>query len=297
MTTTAGHQIARDNLLRMAPFTLERSGEDAQEADGLTLEGHAAVFDRWTLIDSWEGRFSERVAPGAFKKTFREMRPVLQFDHGRHPMVGSIPLGRFIDGTPKEDDLGAFVRARLHDNWLIQPVRDAIESESIGGMSFRFEVVREEWREEPDGKLIRDDEQLLMMLWDPTTDGPYRTMKELRVPELGPVVFPAYTDTDVSVRSAVEKGRTVIDLGALARNESERSSLARTLFMAERATLGHKDPVAGTPDDAPPAAEETRDTPETAPPVQAEVNPPGAERTVADLAEQMRERLKSLGRS
>ena len=42
----------------------------------------------------------------------------------------------------QEIEQGAHVIARLHDNWLIQPLRDAIASESIDGMSFRFEVVR-----------------------------------------------------------------------------------------------------------------------------------------------------------
>lgn len=290
MTQTAGRQVVRTNLLRMAPFTLERDGEAAQENDGLTLEGHAAVFNSPTVIDSWEGRFTEEIAPGAFKKTFREQRPVLQFDHGRHPLVGSIPLGRFVDGTPKEDDLGAFVRSRLHDNWLTQPVRDAIASETISGMSFRFEVVREEWRDE-DGKVIRDDETLLRLLWDDSTDYPMRTLKELRVPELGPVVFPAYGDTDVSVRMA-ERGSTVIDLSKLASSEDERVTLARGLFLAERATLGHK-VEESTPREAAPA-QKTGDTPRDPAPVQADT---GATNAVAEAAERMRARLQSLNRS
>lgn len=293
MTMTAGRQVVRNNLLRMTSFTLERAGEDAEERDGLTLEGHAAVFGSPTVIDSWEGRFTEEIAPGAFKKTFREQRPVLQFDHGRHPLVGSIPLGRFVDGTPKEDDLGAFVRARLHDNWLVQPVRDAIESETISGMSFRFEVVREEWRDEDD-KVIRDDETLLRLLWDDSTDYPKRTLKELRVPELGPVVFPAYGDTDVSVRMA-ERGSAVIDLGKLARNSDERVTLARGLFLAERATLGHKN-LEGTPESTPPDLRDEGHAADEAP-VQADtkttvpdVNP------VALEAARMAERLAALDR-
>jgi phage head maturation protease len=105
-------QIYRDGLLRMAPFQVREAEGDGGE-DGLTLEGHAAVFGARTVINSWEGRFTEELAPGAFRKTFRERTPVLQFDHGSHPLLGSFPLGRFIDSTPKEDEVGAFVRARL----------------------------------------------------------------------------------------------------------------------------------------------------------------------------------------
>jgi hypothetical protein len=40
------------------------------------------------------------------------------------------------------------------------------------------------------------------LLWNPGDRGPlHRELVELRVPELGPVVFPAYAGTDVSVRA------------------------------------------------------------------------------------------------
>jgi hypothetical protein len=71
---------------------------------------------------------------------------VLQFDHGHHPMVGSIPLGYFERSarTTRASSSGP-----LHDNWLVQPVRDAIKSKAIPGMSFRFSVVKDEWRTRP----------------------------------------------------------------------------------------------------------------------------------------------------
>lgn len=167
----------RENLSRSVPFQLERA-EDG--ADGLTLEGYGAVFDSPTLIDSWEGRFNETIARGAFAKTIKERTPVVQFDHGHHPMLGSIPLGSI--ETLREDDHGLYVKARLHDNWLVQPVRDAIASGSIDGMSFRFSVVKEQV--------------------DESSDTPTRTVQEVKLYELGPVVFPAYPDTSVGVRAA-----------------------------------------------------------------------------------------------
>lgn len=222
--------IARERLQRTMPFSLERAAGDpaAEGSDGLTLEGHAAVFNSPTLIDSWEGTFYEQVARGAFKKTFAERTPVLQFDHGHHPLIGSIPIGRI--RMAKEDQQGAYVKARLHDNWLIQPVRDAIADESISGMSFRFTVVREEWRRK-DGSLITDDNELMGILWaGDQADIPTRTLREIKVPELGPVVFPAYDNTDVGVRS----GMTTIDLGRLRDDPAERKRLARALWVAER---------------------------------------------------------------
>lgn len=185
----------RDDLERSAAFDIIRADEGS---DGLTLEGYAAVFDTPTRIDSWEGEFDEQLARGAFRKSLRERTPRLQFDHGRHPVVGSIPIGVFTELS--EDDQGLHVIARLTDNWLVQPVRDAIRDGGIDGMSFRFSVVREEWRD-VDGKLIKADE-LGRLLWDPGERGPLqRTLKEVKIAEAGPVVWPAYEATTVGVRA------------------------------------------------------------------------------------------------
>ena len=231
----------KEELRRETPFRL-RAADDGEAGDGLTLDGYAAVFNRETTIDSWEGRFKERIAPGAMKKSFRENPPRVQFDHGRHPLIGSIPIGAPERGYPREEvdpvlapEGGAHVVARLHDNWLIQPVRDAIASLSIDGMSFRFSVVREQWHDAT-GKQIRDEEELRALLrrtWVedvPDDELLVRTLQELRVPELGPVVWPAYQDTSVGVRSQ----EVVIDLARLGDPE-ERNKLAQAVLMADRA--------------------------------------------------------------
>lgn len=150
-------------------------------ADGQTLEGYAAVFDAWTDIRDHMGVYRERIAPGAFKRTIGQRTPVLQFDHGTHPLIGSLPLGSI--SALREDKNGLFVRARLSDNWLIEPVRDAIAEKAISGMSFRFRVIDDEWGADDDGE--------------------HRTIKEVELLELGPVVFPAYEQTSVAVRSLV----------------------------------------------------------------------------------------------
>lgn len=151
-------------------------------ADGLTLDGYAAVFNAWTLIDSYEGTFRERIAPGAFKRTIGQHMPVLQFDHGTHPVIGSIPLGRITSIV--EDTHGLHVKARLSDNWLVQPVRDAIVDGSITGMSFRFSVTA-------NGDMLATGADGILE----------RTITEVALYEVGPVVFPAYEQTSVGVRS------------------------------------------------------------------------------------------------
>jgi phage head maturation protease len=227
--------------LREAPFRLVRAGaDDGQPDDGLTLDGYGAVFNSFTIIDSWEGRFKETIALGSMKRSFRETPPKIQYDHGHHPLIGSIPIASLLSCVEDTDpdlapDGGAHIRGRIFDNWLMQPVRDAIASDppAINGMSFRFSVVREAWTY-ADGTNIKDDEALMVELrrtWDgtvPDDDLPIRTLKELKVPEVGPVMWPAYEATSVSVR------HRVIDLGRLAEPE-QRNLLARAVLIADRA--------------------------------------------------------------
>lgn len=147
--------------------------------DGFTLEGYGAVFNQATRIDSYEGRFDERIDRGAFEKTLSERMPVLQFDHGRDPATGTVPIGSIKE--IRGDDHGLFVQARLHDNARVEPIRQAIASGSVDGMSFRFQVMRD--------------------VWDESSEVPMRTLKEVSLLEVGPVVFPAYDGARVGVRS------------------------------------------------------------------------------------------------
>lgn len=167
------------DITRSIPFELERADDTG---DGLDLSGYAAVFDTPTTIDSWEGTFDEQIARGAFRKTLRERTPTLMFDHGQHPVIGPMPLG--VITSAREDTYGLRIEARLTDNWLIQPVRDAIADRAITGMSFRFRVVKDDWAEPAKKNGLR-----------------LRTIREAVVYELGPVVNPAYSTTTAFVRS------------------------------------------------------------------------------------------------
>jgi HK97 family phage prohead protease len=240
-------QPARDDLCRSVTF---RAAETEDPQDGRTLDGYGAVFNSPTRIDSWEGCFDETIAPGAFKKSLREGMPRMQFDHGHHPLIGSIPIGRF--DVVEEDTHGLHVVGRLSDNWLIEPVRMAIADGGIDGMSFRFSVIREEWSDS-DGKVIRKDSDLWMAFEAAREDpakAPTRMLKEVRCTEVGPVVWPAYSDTSVGVRDK----KFVVDLGS-------RESLARAAFVIDAAVRNTGDVGASAkdvngPQDAPISTDE-----------------------------------------
>jgi HK97 family phage prohead protease len=151
------------------------------DGDGLTLEGYAAVFNTPTRIRDHAGDFDEVVLPGAFARSLGERTPVLQWDHGRDPAVGTAPIGDIAD--LREDERGLFVRARMYNHASTDRVRMAIKGRSIKGMSFRFGV--------PD----KGD------TWTKRTGEPdLREIRDADVHELGPVVFPAYKTTSVGLR-------------------------------------------------------------------------------------------------
>jgi HK97 family phage prohead protease len=183
----------------------------SQQSDGRTLEGYAAVFDADTEINSWEGHFKERIVRGAFRKTLKERTPVLQFDHGHDSRFGNLPIGSFEKIV--EDKHGLRVQARLFDH--AEPIRQAIEAGAVTGMSFRFKVVRDSWADDK-GNPITDRNELMEKLYSAKKgDKPLqRTIKEVKLMEAGPVVFPAYPQTTVGVRSMTddERKRAIEDL-------------------------------------------------------------------------------------
>ena len=274
MTATT-ERAARPPLtgLREAPFSVVCAAAD--DRDGMTLDGWGAVFNRETIIDSWEGRFREKIAPGAMKRSFRDTPPKIQFDHGRHPTIGSIPIAKLERVAEEVDPVfapegGAHIVGRFLDHPLVDLVRQAIEAEAINGMSFRFGVVQEAW-ETADGRAIRDDQALLAELTRsldlPDEELPVRTLRQVKVPEMGPVVWPAYAETSVSARS-------YIDLGALRRGDPEqRRLLAGAMLLADLQTsttdetddaqrdtpvaVPHAEPVDDAQQDTPAAVEHT----------------------------------------
>ena len=160
--------------------------------DGLTMEGYAAVFDSPTIIDDWDGMYEETIARGAFQRTLKARgdRVLLMYNHGRHPLFGDYLIGRIED--LHEDSHGLYVKARLHDNWLVSPIRDAIASGAISEMSFRFRPVKDKVEVPEDGGMTKI------------------TRLEVMLIELGPVNLGAFEETEVSVREWACRGASLL---------------------------------------------------------------------------------------
>ena len=158
--------------------------EGDSKGDGLTLRGLAVPFNSPTRISNFfEGTFDEQFAPGSFKRTIGIGGQVMLFEHGDHPMFGSLPIAgiRRVEETKR----GLEVTARMYDNWLTEPLRDAISDKAVNGMSIQFRSIVEE---------IEDRGE---------DDVPMVTIMEADLRELGPVLFPAYTDTELDLRKKI----------------------------------------------------------------------------------------------
>lgn len=209
-TNTAPIKPAR-MCYRAYNFEAEASG------DGFTLEGYAAVFNSTARVPAMghTPEFDEVIERSAFNKSLSHRLPVLQFDHGMDPRTGTVPIGAFENITP--DSHGLRVRARLFDNPVVEPIRQAIAGGAIRGMSFKMRVNDDHWTRR-------------------STEVDLRSVREVELWELGPVVHPVYEATSVGVRSML----THLD-------EDEKRRLLYDLFQQLSFTSGGTAPDVGTP--------------------------------------------------
>jgi HK97 family phage prohead protease len=182
MTTTAPTEL----VVRMWTEPIELRA--AQEGDGNTMFGHFAVYNRWTEINSWEGRFLERIASGAFDRTFAERGDQVRvlYEHGHDPMIGNKPLG--VPKVMRSDKKGAYYEVDLFDVSYVRDLKPAIEAGQLGA-SFRFRVASEEWTEPAKASTANPSR------W------PERTITDLDLFEFGPVTFGAYAEASSGLRS------------------------------------------------------------------------------------------------
>lgn len=171
--------------------------------DGFNISGYAAVFHSPATIREAGTTFLETISPGAFRKTLQERgtRVAMQWNHGKDPKVGQLPIGAWTD--LQEDQYGLRVQGRLLRTPEGDAVRQAIEAGAVSKMSFSFEVVQENWRDRATGKTLSGDAIWRALGNSSSAREPSvkREIKAVKLMEAGPVLFPAYGATSVGVRS------------------------------------------------------------------------------------------------
>lgn len=175
----------KDDLFRAVQAGVEV--RESADSGGPVLYGHFARFNEWTKIESaYEGRFMERIAPGAFARTIEQsasqMRVLL--NHG-NDSLGQQVLGKI--RSLREDSEGAAYEVDLFES--VPPLVMEGLRKGAYGASFRFKVNRDSFDQRPPKS-------------DYNPDGlPERTITEAQVREFGPVTFPAYEGATAGVRS------------------------------------------------------------------------------------------------
>ena len=179
----------RDNLVRAVHPGFEM--RDTDEGDGQTFFSRFAVYNQWTEINSiFEGRFLERFAPGAFKKSMRDRFAQIRvlLNHGHDPQLGDKPIVELNDLRDEQE--GPVGEGRLLDG-LPELVVDGLRAGQYGA-SHRFSVVRESVVQEPKASAYNPNQL------------PERTITEAKLYEFGPVTFPAYEGASAGVRSLTD---------------------------------------------------------------------------------------------
>jgi HK97 family phage prohead protease len=143
---------------------------EIRESDnGLTFEGYAAVFNS----PSEPLPFTERIAPGAFRRSLRSRNDIkLLWNHDTGSVLGSTRAATL---SLTEDNYGLKVRAELPNTTLGRDTAELLRRGDVDSMSFGFSV--------PAGG---DD-------W--SSDGTERTLRSVRLHEVSIVAFPAYSAT------------------------------------------------------------------------------------------------------
>ena len=186
--------------------------EVRQDGDDIIVDGYAAVFNR---LSTMMYGFREKIAPGAFADSMQDdIRALWQHDSAQ-------VLGRTRAGTLDlwEDDRGLGFNLKLPDTSVGRDAATLIDRGDIDQMSFGFSVLPDgdEWTEDDGGTLIR-------------------TLRNVKLIEISPVTFPAYTDTSIDiVRSAPDWVQRALTHGA--NHTTVEHSRARLRLLRKRMEL------------------------------------------------------------
>lgn len=164
------HRAVKGLTLRAAP-----------EASGFlgVLTGYAAVFNSDSVrFTGYQKDWVERIAPGAFSRSLKDQPDVVAlWSHD-----AARPAGRTPDTlTVREDERGLAVEISLVDTSTNRDLLANVRAGIVDAMSFGFVPVKTAWEE--------------------ASALDTRTLQEVQLFEVSPVVWPAYPDTSLAARS------------------------------------------------------------------------------------------------
>lgn len=163
--------------LERRAFTVDGLKVEKRDDGSRKITGHAAVFNQ---LSHDLGGFREQISPGAFAKAIESDDVRALFNHDPN-----VILGRNLAGTLRlaEDARGLAIEIDPPDTQAARDLMVSMERGDVTQMSFAFSVRPggQDWADDDEGRVIR-------------------TLKDLRLYDVSPVVYPAYPQTDVAVR-------------------------------------------------------------------------------------------------
>ena len=178
------NQTQTENLLERRTITLKElrvvdslSDESTEPA----IDGYASVFDSWSEELGGNQPFRERVIKGAFEETIQNDDIRALFNHDPNYVLGRNKAGTL---TLEEDDKGLHVRITPPDTQWAKDLLVSIKRGDITQMSFGFTVILDRWN------------------YEDNTD--VRELLKVKLYDVSPVTFPAYTQTECGIRSAYD---------------------------------------------------------------------------------------------
>lgn len=208
------------------------------DSGGERFYGYASVFNSRTSIGNplrWG--FYEEVASGAFAKTIDEGDPRFLIDHDSYYVVSRASAGTL---ELAEDAKGLAVDSALDPGLsYVGDLKTNVRNKNITGMSFGFQVVKDDWQlidvETKDGDTVQAE---------------LRILREVKLFEVSAVTFPAYQDTEAGLRAVAAALVRRGDSAAIEQRAQYRPELLELLQTIDREP---GESTRGTDTDAEPA--------------------------------------------
>ncbi|KGT40537.1 HK97 family phage prohead protease [Bacillus cereus] len=157
------------------------SNLEIREVEGgiRTIVGYAVKWEMKSVTMGYWRRFKEQFKRGAFTDSLTQDDQLALWSHDY-----SRVLGRTKNGTLRlfEDEIGLRFELDLADTTLGDDTYKTIKRGDVDGVSFGFQMVKEEWDESDPDNIVR-------------------SVTKAKLVEISPVAFPAYPDSQVSARS------------------------------------------------------------------------------------------------
>ena len=154
---------------------------EPQENGLPVIEGHAAIFDSLSQDLGGIFPFKEKIRAGAFRASIEKDDVRALWNHDPNYVLGRNRAGTL---ELKETVKGLLVRIHPPDTAWARDLTESIKRGDVSQMSFGFVCEKDTWSSE-DGEDVR-------------------TLEQVKLFDVSPVTFPAYLDTDVGVRSALD---------------------------------------------------------------------------------------------